>query len=111
MQFFKTYFLDFWIWWYWFKAKSVLSSAWTNLLQTIGYLDLIPMATNLFQPLFQDRTWEGRLVAIPIRFGWVAVSSIIVIIYSILMLIVLVCYFLIPLLPFLILINSLLHFV
>ena len=111
MQFFKNYFLDFWIWWYWFKAKRVLASAWTSLLQTIGYLDLIPMATNLFQPLFQDRTWEGRAVAFPIRFGWVLVGLTIVIIYFVLMVAVLICYFLIPLLPFAVLINSLMHFV
>lgn len=102
----KKYLLDFWLWWYWFYAKQVLTDFKKHWIFTLGSLNLIPMATNLFNPLFKDYSWEGRLVAIPIRLTWVIVSFILLILYSALLLVAIICYFAIPLMPVLIIYNS-----
>lgn len=102
----KKYLLDFWVWWYWFFAKRVFHEAKTDWVFTLGALNIVPMATNLFTPMFKDKSWEGRLVAFPIRLTWVLVSSVVLILYSALVLVGILCYFLVPLAPIAVIIYS-----
>lgn len=103
----KKYLLDFWIWWYWFSAKDVLKDFKKHWIFILGYLNLLPMLTNLFVPLFKDYSWEGRIVAFPIRFTWVIVATILLLLYSALLLVTIICYFALPLLPVVVIYSSL----
>ena len=102
----KNYLLDFWVWWYWFALKRVLFEARKYWNFTAGYLNIVPMLRNLFRPMFQDNTWEGKLVAIPFRLIWSFFGIIILAIYSILLFTGILIYLLIPILPVLVLLNS-----
>ncbi len=67
---FKSYFLNFFIWWYKIKASDIVNLARRILIYAFIYLNIWPMLSHLFVPMFQDRSITGRLVAFPIRLIW-----------------------------------------
>jgi hypothetical protein len=103
---FKNYLLDFWLWWYWFNLKRVLAEIVKDWNFTIGYLNLVPMVKNIFRPMFQDNSWEGKLVAIPFRVIWSVFASVLLLIYTILLVVALLVYLALPLLPLIILLGT-----
>ena len=93
------YILNFWIWWYFYKAKKLLASCAYTLSHTLGLLNVIPMAANLFVPMFQDKTITGRLLSLLMRVIWVLVGSAIQIIITIPVMAVFLIWIFLPLLP------------
>lgn len=110
MQLFRKYFLDFYIWWYWFNAARILRELRRDFISTLGHVNLIPMATNLFRPMFQDYSWEGKLAAFPIRLGWVLFGLIVMSFYIAITLIGFLGYLVIPVLPILAILNGVFKF-
>lgn len=102
----KNYTVDFFLWWYLINGKNIFSKLITNWRFTLESLNLVPMMKNLFLPLFQDYTWEGKLIAVPFRLLWVIFGLIFQIFYSIGLLIVLLVYIVCPLLPILIIASN-----
>jgi hypothetical protein len=101
MSFLKNYLIDFWIWWYFIEGKKVLLKMVADWSFVLAYLNLAPMLTNLFVPLFQDSSWEGKLVAVPFRLTWVLVGGIAMLFYSLVVLLGFIAYLALPLAPFL----------
>ena len=99
MYLFKYYFLDFFIWWYYIEGIKVVKKMIADWSFVLAYLNLVPMITNLFTPLFQDNSWEGKLVAVPFRLGWVIVGGIVLMIYTLIAVLGTIAYFLLPLAP------------
>ena len=95
----KKYFWNFFLWWYIFNGKSVFTALVSNWIYTLESINLIPMITSLFLPLYQDYSWEGKLVAVPFRILWVIFGSILVLAYSILLVLAFALYLLIPFVP------------
>jgi hypothetical protein len=67
---FKKYFINFWVWWYWINTREVLGSLFRFWLMVLGKLNVVPMLSNLFVPLYQDYSVIGRFVSFVIRFSW-----------------------------------------
>ena len=106
LSLFKNYFFNFWIWWYLVKGRDILlrlTGAWSQML---ALLNIVPMVKNLFVPLFQDTSWEGKLVAIPFRLVWAFFGSLIMVVYTAILLLALVFYLIMPLLPLAVVINT-----
>jgi len=68
-------------------------------MHALATFNVIPMLTNLFQPLFQDNTRMGRIIAFPIRLIWVLVGSIFQLILTIPLTMLYVIYLMLPLVP------------
>jgi hypothetical protein len=68
---FKTYFLNFWIWWYGVQFKTILRLAYSFWSLTLANLNIVPMLSNLFVPMFQDDSPIGKFLSLIVRLGWV----------------------------------------
>jgi len=99
LDFLQRYILNFWIWWYVIVHKAILAKLFGSWGFVLGKLNVVPMLTNLFQPLFQDFTKVGRLIAFPIRSIWVLIGSSIQIIVTIPLLFIYVVYLAMPMIP------------
>ena len=66
----RDYFLNFWIWWYFVKGREVLGALLRAWLSVLGWLNVVPMISNLFVPLYQDYSVIGRFISFVIRFTW-----------------------------------------
>lgn len=97
---FQKYTINFWLWWYIVENKIVLSRLVAIAGFTLGYFNIIPMLQNLFQPLYQDNTKMGRIIAFPIRVAWITFGTIVQTIITIPLIIAYVAYLIFPLLPF-----------
>jgi len=71
----------------------------SNWALTLDSLNIVPMLRNLFVPLFQDYSWEGKIVAIPFRIFWVFFGLLFQLFYSIILAIVFIGYLLVPISP------------
>lgn len=108
---FKIYFWDFWVWWYWFNLKKVVTEFTVLWNFILGYLKVMPMAANLFAPLYQDYTVEGRLIAFPIRLLWIICGSILQLIFSVFLILATLTYLAVPFIPMAALINTWTHYI
>ena len=95
----KTYFINFFLWWYLLNGKKVYINLVGKWLYTLEALNVIPMLTNLFRPLFQDQSWEGKLIAVPFRLIWVILGSSFQLVYAIILAIFFSIYLFLPLAP------------
>jgi len=102
----KNYFINFWIWWYLINGRGILLKLTGEWGRALGQLNLIPMLKNMFMPLYQDTSWEGKLVAVPFRLVWSFFGSLIMLVYTLLLLAVYLIYLLMPLLPVAVLVNT-----
>ena len=95
----KKYFINFFLWWYLVKGVEVVQMIWRFWLYTFIYLKVWPMLSNLFVPLFQDKSWTGRMIAFPIRLIWGGSGLVIQIFLFGIYFAVGILYFVLPLLP------------
>lgn len=102
----KNYILNFFLWWYWLNGKEFFSRLVTNWRYTLESLNLVPMMRNFFSPLYQDYSWEGKLVAIPFRLFWVFFGTVFMIFYTVGLFIVWVGYILAPIFPIVIVVIN-----
>jgi hypothetical protein len=102
----KNYILNFFLWWYLVNGKDVFSKLVTNWRYTLEAMNLVPMLRNLFAPLYQDYSWEGKLVAIPFRIFWVLFGIFFQLLYTFGLIIVLIGYLLVPILPIIIIVMN-----
>jgi hypothetical protein len=93
------YIINFWIWWYGVQSVIIAQNLFGTWTYMLGYLNIVPMLTNLFTPLFQDYSKTGRIIAFPIRLTWVIVGSIFLLILSIPLIFMFFLYLLLPLAP------------
>ncbi len=99
MQLIQNYILNFWVWWYFVEAKKHLKKILSDWSFFLAYLNIIPMAKNLFVPLFQDESWQGKVVAFPFRLLWAFLGSIILFLYSVAVFLGFFLYLALPVLP------------
>lgn len=66
----KKYFINFWIWWYYVNAGDILGDLLRFWLLILGKLNVVPMLSNLFVPLYQDYSAIGRFISFMIRLVW-----------------------------------------
>lgn len=95
----KRYILNFWIWWYIIESKQVWKKIVGIASFTLGYLNVVPMAQNIFAPLYQDYSRTGRIIAFPIRLIWILIGSIIQLIITIPLLAIYLFYLVLPIMP------------
>jgi hypothetical protein len=99
MRLLKNYIINFWIWWYIIKGQDFAKTLWRFWLFSFTYLRIGPMFANLFSPLYQDRTWTGRIIAFPIRIIWGTIGLVLQIILTIIEIFTFVFYLLLPIVP------------
>lgn len=95
----KRYFINFWLWWYVIEASQVARSLINLWSFTLGYFNVLPMAQNLFVPLYQDYSTIGYAISLPIRLVWVTVGSILQLIVTVPLLFLFFLYLIVPLIP------------
>jgi hypothetical protein len=110
LDFIKQYFLNFWIWWYVINARTFGQNLLAKWNFTLGFLNLVPMLSNLFVPLYQDYSRTGILVSIPIRLVWVVSGTIIQILITIPLVLAYLVYLILPVLPLLAVISFFINF-
>lgn len=65
----------------------------------LNLLNVPPMLKNLFQPLYQDNTRMGRIIALPIRLTWVFFGLLIELLLIPILGFVIFVYMLLPVIP------------
>lgn len=110
MDFIKQYFLNFWIWWYIINARIIGQNLLAKWNFTLGVLNLVPMLSNLFVPLYQDYSRMGIIVSLPIRLTWVVGGTIIQILVTIPLIMAYLLYLILPLLPIFAVISFFINF-
>jgi hypothetical protein len=66
----KDYILNFWVWWYLVNSRDVLGGLYRYWMYLLGRLNVVPMLSNLFTPLYQDYSAIGRFMSFLIRISW-----------------------------------------
>lgn len=79
----KKYFLNFWIWWYGAQLLTVIQKALSLWNFTLMRLNVLPMITNLFVPMFQDTSFSGKILSFFLRIVWILWGTIIQILVTI----------------------------
>jgi hypothetical protein len=102
----NNYIFNFFLWWYWVNGKGVFSKLVTNWRYTLEALNLVPMIRNFFSPLYQDYSWEGKLVAVPFRIIWVFFGTIFQIFYTFSLILILIGYLIAPAIPIIIVVIN-----
>lgn len=97
--FIKRYIVGFWLWWYVVEAKIFYSKVATIWLYTLSFLNVVPMLRHLFEPLYQDYTTVGRVIAFPIRLLWGVTGAVIQIFITIPLIALMLFYLALPILP------------
>lgn len=95
----NRYIFSYFVWWYVVEAKIILGKVVGGWLFLLNLLNVPPMLKNLFQPLYQDYTKLGRIIAFPIRFTWVVFGLLIELALLPVFLFVFVLYLLVPFAP------------
>lgn len=95
----KEFLIDFWVWWYFVNSRVVFRKLESQWLKLLIQFNLVPMAKNIFKPLYQDYSAEGLVVALPFRIGWIFFGSILQLLATAVLLTIFVIYFVIPVLP------------
>lgn len=72
----KKYLLNFWLWWYGVQIRTILKSTYSFWSLSLANLNILPMFTNLFVPMYQDTSISGKIVSFVIRSTWVSIGSI-----------------------------------
>ncbi len=101
LNLFKKYFLNFFTWWYLIKGLELVKDTVRFCMYVFVYLNVWPMLSHLFTPMFQDKSITGRIVAFPIRLSWGGCGLILVSLVVIASLIMIITYFALPVLPIL----------
>lgn len=99
MNLINKYFLNYLVWWYVIQARVVLGKLLGGWVFLLGVLNVSPMLKNLFQPLYQDYSKMGRLIAFPIRLTWVLFGAGVGFILLPIILISVAIYLFLPLMP------------
>lgn len=63
--------VNFFVWWYAIRVREFFKRIYGWALFILEYTNTLPMAQNLFVPLFQDNTGIGRVIGFAIRITWV----------------------------------------
>lgn len=72
----QEYFINFFLWWYLVKVKAAFFNAIKNLVFYMNLTLALPMAQNLFVPMFRDKSSGGKALSLFIRFWWVGFGTI-----------------------------------
>ncbi len=96
MYFIQAYIINFFVWWYKVKAEEVLRWAIHRIIYIFILLNIWPMLSNLFTPMFQDRSIVGRFVAFPIRLIWGFGGLFLNIVIAIPIILLVLIYFFLP---------------
>lgn len=110
MSLLNRYVINYLIWWYLVQGKEVVNKIIQNWIFVMNILNIGPMVRNLFQPLYQDYSRMGRVIAFPIRLTWVITGLFIGVLLLPIFIFILCTYFLIPLFSFYGIISYLINF-
>lgn len=91
--------MNFVVWWYLVEARIFISKVFGYWIYMMQFLNILPMLTNLFTPLYQDYTKLGRIIAFPIRSTWAFMGIVIQLILIPPMVLMIILYVLMPLAP------------
>ena len=95
----NRYFFNYIFWWYVVEAPLILGNLLGKWVFLMNMLNILPMLKNLFQPLYQDYTRMGRLIAFPIRFTWVFFGLVIELLLLPVIALIFCLYLILPLTP------------
>jgi hypothetical protein len=79
----KKYFLNFWIWWYGAQLASILKGTYSLWSLSLANLNILPMLSNLFVPMYQDQSFSGKVISFFLRSMWVLFGSIILVLLTV----------------------------
>ncbi|MFC1780503.1 hypothetical protein ACFLY9_02315 [Patescibacteria group bacterium] len=94
----KKYILNFWIWWYGVRLASMARSAYSFWSLALANLNVLPMLSNIFVPMYQDQSWSGRFMSFFLRLGWIIFGSILQILITIPLIFVVLFWLALPVL-------------
>jgi len=104
----QEYLINFFIWYYLIRVQKYIHyQVIERFIYLLNRTDTLPMAQNLFHPLFQDNSFSGRFIGFFIRFWWITIGiivSILLIVPNIVISIILVT---LPFIPIIILFSFL----
>jgi len=103
----RKYFLNFWLWWYGVRFYRLLLSIYSFWTLAFANLNILPMMANLFVPMYQDRSFSGRVISFFLRFSWVIVGLILQLLITIPLVCVVISWLSFPLVCIFQLINTL----
>jgi hypothetical protein len=103
----KKYIINFWLWWYRIEVKEFGRNMLRLWMYMLGRFNVVPMATNLFTPLYQDYSAVGRMISLIIRSVWVVVGGSLQLIVTIPIVIIFVILVFLPLIPIYMIISFL----
>lgn len=95
----NRYFINYFIWWYFVQAKAMVGKVLETWIFILNILNVGPMLKNLFQPLYQDYSRMGRLIAFPIRLTWVLFGTLVGAILLFLFIGIIGVYLMLPIMP------------
>ena len=99
MNLINRYFVNYFLWWYIVQARIVFGKLLGGWVFVINMLNVTPMLRNLFQPLYQDNSRMGRLIAFPIRLTWVSFGMGVALVLSPVILFEILVYLFLPMMP------------
>jgi hypothetical protein len=94
----KKYLINFWLWWYGVRLASILKGAYSFWSLSLANLNILPMLSNLFVPMYQDQSFTGKVMSFVLRLGWVFFGSILLFLLSIPLMLVVILWLVLPLL-------------
>lgn len=93
------YTINFIIWWYFYKLPEISRTILFQYVFMLNKTRSLPMAQNLFKPLYGDTSSTGILIGIPIRFFWMMGGGILSTLYIIPFVLFLLLFATLPLVP------------
>jgi len=92
----QKYFLNFWIWWYGVKLTSLFQNIYSFWSLSLSNLNILPMVSNLFVPMYQDRSFSGRLISFILRLNWIFFGSVIQFLITIPLIVLFITWVILP---------------
>lgn len=95
----NRYVFNYFIWWYLVQSKIILGKIFGGWVFLLNLLNIPPMLKNLFQPLYQDYSKMGRIIALPIRLTWVLFGLLVELLLLPIIIVIFALYLILPVIP------------
>lgn len=92
----KKYFFNFWIWWYGVQLVYVFQTIYSFWSMSLANMNILPMMSNLFVPMYQDQSFTGKMISFVVRLLWVVFGGLLQFLITIPLLLILLIWILLP---------------
>jgi hypothetical protein len=79
---------------------SVLQGVFSFWSLALANLNILPMISNIFVPMYQDQTFTGKIMSFFLRLGWVFLGSLLMVCISIPLVGIVIVWICLPILCF-----------